>query len=613
MKKTLLLLLLFSVTIYGQNATPFTNIKLTANVKDNEATRMLVQDTLTKKISWVLKSTVGKLKSVTGTDGVTVALGETTPVIGLGNIRPISVNATGIVLGSNLTNIDNTSDVNKRVSNATQIALDFKSPLDSPIFTGTVGGITKAMIGLPLAENTTDLNKPVSIATKNYLDLKENLINKTSSLTASAILYPNNNSVIAGLSALDATVVHNTRPELIAGEKTFSDKLVVIPEITSFSFIKAYGDLISLANISAIGNISSQSNINSIGTITGSNFIKTNGLSSQNLLADGSVFDVYNKSISSSVYFQNSTLNSTLISGMTITPPLAGTYKVDYNGQFDIVANITQQALLDLNALFLNLNGLLVTNTVFPAFTTDTTILPGVYSSTAAVLPNGLITFDGRGNSNSTFIFKIGGAITVGAGCVFNLVNGATANNIFFVCNAAISLGANSNTSGTFITPSSAIGLTPGAFLTGRVLTLASAITSGGSISIPTLPSQFPMGVSTSFAMFSGSGIVSNVGANIIVGDIGTNLGAISGFELATLTGSIYLPGQVGSTCKFSIYVDDVIVPTSTRERINAIAKTDVVLSDSVTTTAGQTIAIKVTNSTGISRFYNRNLSITKY
>lgn len=55
---------------------------------------------------------------------------------------------------------------------ATQSALDLKAPLDSPTFTGTVGGITKSMVGLGNVDNTSDLNKPVSTATQSALDLK---------------------------------------------------------------------------------------------------------------------------------------------------------------------------------------------------------------------------------------------------------------------------------------------------------------------------------------------------------------------------------------------------------------------------------------------------------
>lgn len=43
-------------------------------------------------------------------------------------------------------------------------ALAAKAPINNPTFTGTVGGVTKAMVGLGNVDNTTDLNKPVSTA-----------------------------------------------------------------------------------------------------------------------------------------------------------------------------------------------------------------------------------------------------------------------------------------------------------------------------------------------------------------------------------------------------------------------------------------------------------------
>lgn len=51
-------------------------------------------------------------------------------------------------------------------------ALDSKAPLESPTFTGTVGGISKTMIGLSNVDNTSDANKPVSTATQTALDGK---------------------------------------------------------------------------------------------------------------------------------------------------------------------------------------------------------------------------------------------------------------------------------------------------------------------------------------------------------------------------------------------------------------------------------------------------------
>lgn len=47
------------------------------------------------------------------------------------------------------------------------------APLNNPTFTGTVSGITKAMVGLGNVDNTSDANKPVSAATQTALNAKE--------------------------------------------------------------------------------------------------------------------------------------------------------------------------------------------------------------------------------------------------------------------------------------------------------------------------------------------------------------------------------------------------------------------------------------------------------
>ena len=57
--------------------------------------------------------------------------------------------------------------------------IDLKAPLASPTFTGTVNGITKSMVGLGNVDNTTDLVKPISTATQTALDLKAPLASPT--------------------------------------------------------------------------------------------------------------------------------------------------------------------------------------------------------------------------------------------------------------------------------------------------------------------------------------------------------------------------------------------------------------------------------------------------
>lgn len=57
-------------------------------------------------------------------------------VMGLHMSKTYDDNANTITIQSTLTNVDNTSDANKPISTATQTALDLKSPIISPTFTG---------------------------------------------------------------------------------------------------------------------------------------------------------------------------------------------------------------------------------------------------------------------------------------------------------------------------------------------------------------------------------------------------------------------------------------------------------------------------------------------
>ena len=142
--------------------------------------------------------------------------------------------ATGISASKvGLSNVNNTSDINKPISTATQTALSLKADLASPTFTGTVSGMTKSMVGLSNVDNTSDVNKPVSTATQTALNLKEDLSNKstTTALGTSDVLYPTQNAV---KFYVDSVITKNgtdyvdlTNNQTIAGTKTFSADLLV--------------------------------------------------------------------------------------------------------------------------------------------------------------------------------------------------------------------------------------------------------------------------------------------------------------------------------------------------------------------------------------------------
>jgi hypothetical protein len=118
---------------------------------------------------------------------------------------PTGLTKSHVGLGS----VDNTADADKPVSTAVQAALDLKAsltaldakaPLASPTFTGTVSGITKAMVGLGSVDNTADSAKPVSTAQQSALDLKAPLASPTFSGTVSGI-----SKAMVGLGSVDNT------------------------------------------------------------------------------------------------------------------------------------------------------------------------------------------------------------------------------------------------------------------------------------------------------------------------------------------------------------------------------------------------------------------------
>jgi hypothetical protein len=63
-------------------------------------------------------------------------------------------------------------------------ALELKANIASPTFTGTVAGISPAMVNLGNVNNTSDLLKPVSTATQTALNLKEDIINKITDINS---------------------------------------------------------------------------------------------------------------------------------------------------------------------------------------------------------------------------------------------------------------------------------------------------------------------------------------------------------------------------------------------------------------------------------------------
>lgn len=97
-----------------------------------------------------------------------------------------------------------------------------KAPINNPTFTGTVGGITKSMVGLSNADNTSDANKPVSMAQQAALDAKLDANLATEITTAKTSFGNTDKGILLDADAGDAAktftgAVMRTKPVVVLG------------------------------------------------------------------------------------------------------------------------------------------------------------------------------------------------------------------------------------------------------------------------------------------------------------------------------------------------------------------------------------------------------------
>jgi hypothetical protein len=329
-----------------------------------------------------------------------------------------------------------------------------------------------------------------------------------------------------------------------------------------------------------------------------------------------------------------------LATGMTLTP-VEGTYSVSFSSQFNNSNNTvinttspfvgTAQSVLDLQAAYEELMAIPVTNTTHvPAMGTGETILPGVYSFIAAASIAGTLTLDAQGDPDALFIFKVGGAFAVGAASTIVLVNGAEARNVFWFSEGAPNIGAACIIKGTLIAHAGAGSVGAGSDLEGRMFSIAGALTFGPSIA------KVPLGISpinlrslSSFALFTSSGAVSNTADSTITGNIGTNLGVVSGLEISIVTGSVYTSSSlvvpsipVNTTtfteninkvnASFSIYQNNILIPSSLKTLVSTANASNISLQAIATVDGTQPIEVRWKTGSDKITMGNRILTVIK-
>ncbi len=177
------------------------------------------------------------------------------------------------------------------------------------------------------------------------------------------------------------------------------------------------------------------------------------------------------------------------------------------------------------------------------------TLIAGVYALPAASSLSGVLNLDAKGDANAVFIFQIAGAFSTDASSKINLLNGALACKVFWKVEGAITFATANVLRGTFIANNAAISLASNDTLEGRALSTNGAVQVDGVLAyIPTgcgstvLTGPIaPVLASTEcFALFTADGALSNSGVTKVSGDVGTNVGATTGFDALLVKGMIH-------------------------------------------------------------------------
>ena len=321
--------------------------------------------------------------------------------------------------------------------------------------------------------------------------------------------------------------------------------------------------------------------------------------------------DRYN-AISSGSEISTSSPSDVIVDGMTLTTPNPGTYLVNFNSQYTLEpSNRTAQAIAELTAAFNYLMAKPITNSTHAlVYGAGETLAPGVYYNAGAVTASGSITLDAGGNPNAQFIFQFGAAFSTGTSFNVTLTNGASACNVFWVAEGAIAFGASTIMKGFIFSNNGAVTIGSMSNVEGNIFS------SGGTIGLDASTINRLAGCSNNFgsinnfAVFSKSGNISNVGATNITGDISTNSGNITGFESATINGSIYPSGMSNATASFSVYQNGIQIPFSSRRRSSSNKLGEISLQAIATVGSSENIDIRWNIDSGFIKLQNRILTL---
>lgn len=334
-------------------------------------------------------------------------------------------------------------------------------------------------------------------------------------------------------------------------------------------------------------------------------------------------------SVNSTATITTTSVTDVEIPGMTLSPS-KGIHSVSFESQIsnnDALPPNYVNSNMFLSDFFILYNQLLSFTPSYTShpvtFGSGEVIFSGKYELASAASVFGNITLDGQGDPNAVFIFHSGGAFSFGANSTVILTNGASSENIFWLAEGAVGVGADSIVYGNLMSHGAAISVGANCTVTGRFLTNTGAISFGpGLCSVPSnLSLVFNYGSLDTILLFTGSGAINNTGSSVYNGNICTGAGAITAFETATVNGIIIPPSQDTNISNsefhsfiatFSLYQNNILIPASTKEITCNSGSTNISLSGIASIDDGENITIKWKTNTGTLILRNRVFTCIK-
>ncbi len=229
------------------------------------------------------------------------------------------------------------------------------------------------------------------------------------------------------------------------------------------------------------------------------------------------------------------------------------------NGQMHDVDGVSAQAASDLLIAYNQLNSTVPTFFPAPLLGNGQVLMEGVYSISAATTLNSDLILDAQGNASAVFIFQIQGSLSTSANSKVKLVNGALACNVFWKVEGMVDMDTGTSMKGTVIANNAAINMHAGDTLEGRALSTTGAVSVHGIFAynpigcgsaVLTGPSAPNLASTACYAIFSADGPVTNSGVSYITGDVGTNAGLTTAFNVLDITGVLHpIPDVSTATC----------------------------------------------------------------